>query len=622
MRKWTAALLAFLVLFLSAPPAFASSSSYDTVVDMHGARTYYGSASDWGKTWDKDAFTDITGKDHTFTGDVTIKSGDMGNITVNGSSSELTVKGGTMKAVSCSGKAEVTEGDLESISAGDDLTLKGGNIRHDVYTDEEAKLSGTIKIGGSLEADEITISSNTNLNLIGTMKCKGDITLNQCTLKARKIDGDDSGTLSISKYTDMLPPLENLQKIVVKDSTTAIANGKVEAGELYITEKSEFDASSSVDVDTLTGPGTLYFRSGQLTVDGSIDGEPLLVFSNHVSRGDVAFYADSDTVSPDDVRVYNYGLEAESGSGRQDRFVLTKTISDGITLNRQSLSLKSGASETVKAQVEPNLSKFATGTKVVWDVHGDSSAFSTSVDSSGLSCTVSVSSSHQGMAKATLIAYLEDTHGDRMDDYKSDSCALYTGYSDTPSDNNNSSGSFTLDTTSVSILPGDRYWVLAHTSSSAAPKSISYNSAVATVGAGTAVKDSNGYSAWIYPVTGIGKGQVTIDIGGQKMIANVSNGIKVDTASYTMAPGNKYIIGVEAKGIGAGSIWASSDRSCVSVQYLRKSGKLLLYQICGQSPGTAAVTFSISGGGHVQTAVTVRDGVRAGGTSARLVALA
>ncbi|QAT50202.1 hypothetical protein EQM14_10720 [Caproiciproducens sp. NJN-50] len=600
MRKWTAVFLPLFLLLLSTPHTLAATSSA-AVVDMHGAKTYLGSASAWGKTWDEDNFEDVTGKD----------------VTYNGS---LTVKNGTVDDVSCSGAAEIKGGDMKSVDAGGDLKISGGNIRHDVFCDEEVTLSSTVKIGGSLESKEITVSSGVNASVTGTIKAEESIELNKCTLKTKGIDGDDTGTLNISKYTDTLPTLSNLKKIVVKDDTVATADEKIEAEELYITDGAEFATSSSLELDTLTGPGTLYFPSGKLTVYGSIEGKPLLIFRNHVSKGDTAFYADSDSVDEDSVRLYDFGLEAKEDSGAEDRFVLTNALTDGITLSNQSLSLDSGESATVKAHVEPDFSDFATGTKLVWELYGDTSAFSKSTDSGGLSCKVTALSSAKGMYKATLIAYLVDAHGDRLGDYKSDSCVVSTGYSD--DSNSSSDGSVALDTSTVSILTGDRYCVLARTSSSTAPYALSYNSSVATVGAGTAVKDGAGNPAWIYPVTGTGKGQVTIDIGGQKMIADVSAGITMDTSSYTMAPGGTYVIGVTAKGVGDNTIWASSDQSCVSVQFLKKSGNMLLYRISGQAAGTASVTFSVSGGGNVCTKVTVQNGAKAGGTSARLVALA
>ena len=618
MKKWIAAILPLLLVLCSAPSAVASTSSA-AVIDMRGAKTYIGTVSDWGKTWNEDNFTEVTGDDVSYEGNLTVKSGSVGDITLNGSSSKLTVQGGTMDDISCSGSAEIKDGDMKSVDTGGDLKISGGNIRHDVNCGGGATLSSTVKIGGDLKADEIIASSGAKVNVTGIMKAESSFTLNSCTLKTKGIDGDDTGTLTVNQYTATLPTLSNLKRIDVKSSTTATANEKIEAEELYIESDAQFSTSSTLELDTLTGPGTLYFPSGKLTVNDSIGGKPLLVFSNSVGKGDTAFYG-GDSIDEDDVRLYDFGLEKKDGSGSEDKFVLTNALTDGITLSSRTLSLNSGGSATVTAHVKPDFSKFATGTKIVWEIYGGTTAFSKSVASGGLSCTVSVPSSVKGMYKGTLIVYLADSHGDRLEDYKSDSCVLSTGYSENTG--NPSDGSLSLDTSEVSILTGDRYWVLARTSSAAAPAAISYNSAVATVGAGTAVKDSSGNPAWLYPVTGTGKGMVTIEIGGQKMIASVSSGITIDTSTYTMAPGGSYIIGVTARGITDNSIWASSNSSCVAVQFVKKSGNMLLYRISGQSAGTASVTFSITGGGSVGTAFTVQNGVKAGGTSSRLVALA
>lgn len=645
MKKWTAAVLPLLLLAFCMPHAFAATSS--GAIDMHGAKTYVGAVSDWGKTWNSDNFEEVTEEDVTWPKDANLKdanlkmiSGAVKNITVASDSCTLTIEGGTMDDIDCAGDVvikngsmdniicdgdvNVTGGEIKSIDADGDVTIRGGNIRHDVFSGKEVTLSGTVKIGGNITAEEITISSGANVTITGSIQAGTAIYLNNCTLKVKEIDGDRSGDLRINRYTDTLPPLKNLNEIVIEKNTTATADEKIEANELHILENAQFSTSSSLELNTLTGPGTLYFRSGKLTVYDDINDKPLLIFSNHVSRGDTAFYADSDFVSEDDVRLYDYELEVKEDSGIEDRFVLTKPITEGITLSNQTVSLNSGESATIKADVDPDFSRFARGTKIIWELYGDTEAFSKSVSSSGLSCTISVPSKVQGMYKATLICYLVDSHGDRLEDYKSDSCVLTTGYSDTSVNDliSSSANGITLDTSTVSILIGDQYWVLARTNDSTAPHSMSYNSSIATVGAGKAVKDSSGNPAWIYPVTGVGKGQVTIDIGGAKMIANVSTGITVDTSSYTMAPGGIYTIGVRTKGVAANSIWAFPDNSCVTVQLAGKSGNMLLYRVVGQKAGTANVTFSIAGGESVHTAITVQNGAKAGGVSARLVALA
>ena len=617
MKKWIAALLPVLILLLSAPPAFAAGT--DAVIDMHGAKTYLGLTSDWSKAWNEDNFEEVTGDDVPYSGNVTVKAGTVGNITLGNSGSKLLVQGGTVQDVECEGAVEVRAGTVRSVSADGDVKISGGSIRYDVESSGEVTLSGTVSVGGNLTAHDVTVSSGAKASLGGTITADGVVLLNSCALKTRGIAGEDSGTLELNKYTAVLPPLTDLESIVVDGGTTAQADEKITAGSLYIKDGAEFVTKSSLDLNYLEGPGTLYFHSGTLTVHDGVRGKPLLVFSNSVGNGTTIFYADHDTVSEDDVKLYDYEIEIDD-DGDEDRFTLSNSLSDGITLGDQSLSIAGGGSAVVKARVNPGLSAFAKGTKVVWELYGDTSAFTKAPDAANQSCRISVPTGVTGMHKATLIAYLVDSRGDRLEDYRSDSCVLSTGYGD---DSNGSSPSdLTLDTTTVSILTGDRYWVLARTYSSVPPHAMSYNSAVATIGAPTAAKDRSGNPGWIYPVTGAGKGQVTIDIAGQKMITSVSAGITVDTSAYTMAPGGRYVVGIAAKGIDEKSLQVYSNSPCVSVQSAGRSGNLLLYRLTGVNDGTAVITYAISGGESVRTAVTVRSGASAGGVSSRLVALA
>ena len=636
MKKWIAALLPILLLLPAPLPAGAASGASAEVIDMHGAKTYIGSASDWSKTWNEDHFEEKTEEDVSCDGALTVKSGTVADISADGGNdAKLTVQGGTMKDVSWNGAAEVRKGTLKSLDADGDVKISGGEIhggvasggdvalsgtaeiRGDVEADGDVTLSGTVEIGGNLTARRVTVSSNAKVTVSGTVTADETLTLNSSTLRVRELNGGTGGELVVNKYASALPPLADFDTVTVKKGTSAEADEKIDAGTLSIEDGADFSTSSTLELDTLAGPGTLYLHSGKLTVHDGIEGRPLLVFSNGVGKGTTAFYADSGSVAEDDVRLYDYELEVREDEDGADRFVLTDPLSDGITFAGKSLSLSPGRSATVKAHVEPDLSEFAAGTKIVWELYGDSSAFSKSV-SDGTDCKVSVPSSVAGTHKATLIAYLVDSHGDRLTDYRSGSCALSTGYEET----GGTDADLTLDTSTVSVLTGGRYCVLARTSSGTAPHCMSYNSAVATVGAPTAVRDRSGNPGWLYPVTGAGKGQVTIDIGGRKMIATVSSGIIVDTASYTMAPGGGYVVGVEARGVDAGGIQIRTDNGCVAAAYAGRSGNLLLYRLTGKSAGTSGVTFSIPGGGSVRTQVTVRNGAKAGGSSSRMVALA
>lgn len=597
MRKITSILLSIALLLFSVPMT-AHAAQSDGVIDKHGAKTYVGTAAAWGKAWDEDSFQEVTGKDVQYSGNLTVKNGDVKDITINGSDSKLVVLNGTMNSIETDG----------------DITLTGGTVKRNVASDGTITFNGGIKIGGTCTGQNITSSGSTTALVAGTVIGYNSITLTDKAIKASGFSGSNSASLNVKSYAFPLPAITDMGTVTIEGSNTAY--GKIEANTLTLNQKAELTAASTLDVDTLSGPGTLSFYSGKLTVNFAIQNKPLFYFINPVGNGTVAFRTDSGAISESDVRLYDFELSRDYSGGHY-QFTLKNSIRDGITLEPSSVTVSSNTSALVRANVKPAFSQFADGTKIVWELHGNTTAFSISPDTSKNTCKVTVSGSKTDAAKATLLAYLVDKNGDRLSDYKSGSCSVTTGDPGVPTDN----ADFKLDTANVTIPAGDTYWVLAITNSSTPPKQISYNSAIATVGAAKAYR-SDGKAGWLYPVKGVSRGEVTIDIGGQKMITKVAGGsIVVDTASYTMIPGGKYVIGVKINNVGKNDLNVYSQNFCTTVQYAGKAANGLdLYVVNGDSEGNGAVVFSLTGGQSVRTAITVQNGATPGGVSGRLVA--
>lgn len=597
LRKITSILLSIALLLFSVPMT-AHAAQSDGVIDKHGAKTYVGTAAAWGKAWDEDSFQEVTGKDVQYSGNLTVKNGDVKDITINGSDSKLVVLNGTMNSIETDG----------------DITLTGGTVKRNVASDGTITFNGGIKIGGTCTGQNITSSGSTTALVAGTVIGYNSITLTDKAIKASGFSGSNSASLNVKSYAFPLPAITDMGMVTIDGSNTAY--GKIEANTLTLNQKAELTAASTLDVDTLSGPGTLSFYSGKLTVNFAIQNKPLFYFINPVGNGTVAFRTDSGAISESDVRLYDFELSRDYSGGHY-QFTLKNSIRDGITLEPSSVTVSSNASALVRANVKPAFSQFADGTRIVWELHGNTTAFSISPDTSKNTCKVTVSGSKTDAAKATLLAYLVDKNGDRLSDYKSGSCSVTTGDPGVPTDN----ADFKLDTANVTIPAGDTYWVLAITNSSTPPKQISYNSAIATVGAAKAYR-SDGKAGWLYPVKGVSRGEVTIDIGGQKMITKVAGGsIVVDTASYTMIPGGKYVIGVKINNVGKNDLNVYSQNSCTTVQYAGKAANGLdLYVVNGDSEGNGAVVFSLTGGQSVRTAITVQNGATPGGVSGRLVA--
>ena len=137
MKKIAAAVLSFACVVLALPagmiPARAATTSGTAVtIDMHGDRTFIGEDADWGKKWDGDNFTDVTGKNVSsdlITGDLTVKSGNVGDVSMGTGGYSLNVQGGTMQDVNCEGDATVTAGTMKSLEADDDIKISEQFLR-------------------------------------------------------------------------------------------------------------------------------------------------------------------------------------------------------------------------------------------------------------------------------------------------------------------------------------------------------------------------------------------------------------------------------------------------------------------------------------------------------------
>lgn len=599
MKKMISIALTLALILFSIPIA-AYAVQVDQVIDKHGAKTYIGTTASWGKAWDESNFVEVTGEDVDASGNLTVKIGDVKNITITGATSKLIV----------------TDGTINSIKSEGGITLNGGTIKRDVESDTAVAINGKVSIGGDCTAQDITASSSVTATVVGSVIGNNSITLSGQSLKAREFNGNGKGMLAVKSYTLSLPAITDMETVTIDGSNKA--SGKIITGTLLINSKSELTANSTIEVDTLEGPGTLSFYSGKLTVHTGITDKPLIYFNNTVGNGTLAFKADVGAVGEDDVKLYDYQLEKDTYSSYES-FILKNSITDGITLDQSSLDVNSKTSGLVRASVKPAFSQFAAGTKIVWELHGDTTAFSISPDTTKNTCKVTLSSSTTGSNRATLIAYLVDKNNDRLSDYKSDSCTISSGTAAVPVDNSG----LTLDTSAVTIPADNTYWVLAVTSSASAPQQLSYNSSIATVGAAVAY-NYNGKVGWLYPVKGIAKGAVTIDIGGKKMLTTVAGGsITVDTASYTMSPGSKYYIGVKINKLDKKSLNIYSGNSCTDVQDAGKAANgMELYVVTARQAGTGHVTFAIIGGQSVSTTINVVSGVSPSGVSGRLVAVA
>lgn len=514
MKKLAAVVMSVAVLLLSAPVSVSATSSGTQVINKHGSRTYMGTYSDWNKSWDSSNFTDVTGEDIDCSENLVIKAGTIEDVSISDNSS-LTINGGNMSDVESDGSIRMTDGTADSLKSDDDISISGGTVEGDVESEDTVTLSGELKIGGSVTAQdmEVVASGSSGYTTVShDISFEEDMTLQGTRYKIGAIDGQSSGTLVLKNFTGTLPSVSEVENISVESYSTATAGGNLDIDTLTIDSASVFSTKSVLTVNTVKGPGTLKFTAGNLKIRSNVSDRPVFAFNSAVSDGTAVFKAKSGTVSVGDVTVHGCSLTRDSDrESDYDTFIL----------------------------------------------HGSSD--------SGIS----------------------------------------------------------LDTAFVNLPMGCTYYVLAVTDASIPPIQMSYNSSVAVVGKAAAYY-KNGRAGWLYPVTAVARGAVTINIGGQKMIVAVTSGsMIVDTSSYTMSPGKTYCIGVKLNGTDRSNISVYSENSCVSVQYKgRTANGIELYLVKANSDGTGYAVFSTAAGGYVRTQINVVKGAVSHGIGGRLIAKA
>jgi hypothetical protein len=516
MRKLAAVLLSATILLLAVPLKVSAVSSDTEVINQHGAKTYIGTYSDWSKkSWNSDNFTEVTGDDIDCSGTLIIQSGKLGNVTVR-DNSDLTIYNGTMTDVDVDGSISMSGGTVNTLSSNEDINLSGGTVKGDVEAHDGVTLSGKSTIGGSVTGNDVTVYALSN---IASVTVSNDVSFSNVMIlegsyyKFGNIDGQSSGKLEFENFTGTIPAFSNVQKLSVDTYSSVTAASALDLDTLTIGENAQFVTTAALTVGTIEGPGTLISNVENLTVNFGVFGNPVFDFNGSEKDGIAVFKAKSETVSAGDITIYGYGLNKETGTDGYDTFALQALTGDGVTLDPSFAKVGSGKYITVKATVAPSLSGLADGSKLYWKLINPSSNFSVTPDINSNTCRVNLSSSAGATAcKATLGAYLADINGNVLSEYKSASCLIVSA--------NTADSGISLDTTSVSIPLGRTYFVLAVTDSQTPPAAVSYNSAVARVGKAVAYHSSS-KDGWLYPVTAVARGGVTIDIGGQKMFVSV-----------------------------------------------------------------------------------------------------
>lgn len=495
------------MFFLSVPVPAGAVSSDTEIVNTHGGKTYLGTSADWNKTWHSDLFTDVTDQAVDCSGDLIIKGGKVKAVSVGGSS--LTITGGTMSNVTCEGTVEMSGGAASSLESSNDINISGGAVSGDVDSEDAVTLYGKVTVGGTVTGTDVTVdstSSSGTATVTDGVSFSDRMILEGSNSSLGSIDGQDSGTLEVEDCTAALPKVSNVDKISVDSDSSVSVSHSLAVGTLALSSGARFAALSTLTAGTVSGPGTLAFHAGSLTVDAGVSDSPSFALLGTASGGTVAFQAKAGAVLPGDVTVFGYRLTQNTYNSSYDKFVLSAPSGNGVTLSSSSVKVENGSPAAVTASVSPAFSQLPGGTQLCWELIDPSSQFSIRADSGNSTCTVSATDLSSG--QAALAVYLADGNGNLLSGYQTALCSLQ------------STNDLSLDTKAVTIPLHHKYFVFAATDAKTPPVQMSYNSAVAVTGKAAAC-NYRGRAGWLYPITAVSKGSVTICIGGRTMTANV-----------------------------------------------------------------------------------------------------
>lgn len=526
---------------------------------------------------------------------ISIEDGSVGTLKQKGTSPEITVTDGKVKAIDAdASKVTVNGGTVSGDIKGDTVTIDSND--EDVPT----TISGNIEAKNeSNPTVEIGSSSDAAVKVTGTVK--GEVTLNDEFVTIGTIDADYENEINFDDFSGKVGSVINAYDVdvTVTGESNVILSGKLEASNLDIEDEDGKITIGEGSFDSISGDGTLAVPAGKLFIEDSMEDITLQLTTGLVA-GATAFTAYTDAVDVDDFATLGYTLEQKAANSDTDKFVIKAVTFAGVQLDKTELSIAKGQESTVTAVAYPTGTSLPTGYSVDWSVDANDDYIS--VTTEGNVATVKVLDYNADYAtdnQATLTATVVDADGNESDDYvaatvKVTATALPTS-------------TVTLDTTKpVTVGTGAVYQYIAKSSTGAVMSAASSDTQIATVELFNAA-DPRGYK---FQVKGVAEGTATItttDANGATAtltvnVVKVNGTLKADTTTYTFAPGKVYDVKFSTTGTTAVPV-VTVNGKVVSIAP-RGNG---VYRVTAQNPGTAYVVATV-GNTHVSVKFVVANG--------------
>lgn len=367
---------------------------------------------------------DISVEDKAKTGDITDATG------------KVSISGGTVGVVDVKGTVSMSDGRATSIEADGDIEVIGGTVNGDVTTDKTVTLDvddddvDTV-ITGTVEAQTVevdTSSEDGNLQVAKiVLKDDGELNMTGDHAKIDVVDCAYEGNINFTDFQGTMPSILNAQDISVDEDSVVVVEGPAVIDTLDIEEGGSIEFRDTVIVESVSGDGKLIVGADKLMVNDSISGDvKLRLAGSNVSVGDVAYKAAKDVGSVDAFSGVGFKMEKKSVDTKTDAFLVKSVSFAGVALDKSSVTIAKGFSNTVTVSNYPASTTLPTGASIVWD-YSDADKDVFEITAEGATLTINVKDYDDVYATSNsfdLYATVVDKDGDALEDYDSAVCTV------------------------------------------------------------------------------------------------------------------------------------------------------------------------------------------------------
>lgn len=627
-----------------------SSDTWTTIARI-GSRTVIGTSVSSDDTWsDQKGYVKVISNYDVRAGrkGLTIENGNLGEITDGG---YVSVTGGNIDSISATtiSVSEATVGSLDASSitidaeatvdsvSGGTVDIQGATVKGDV-DGSIITINGDIDydtvIGGNVTANEptssitVTGSEDEEVTIAGHLVADGgfkginaDIDVSGLGIAIGGIETDWMDTeITFDEFEgamDIVTKETGHSILNLENGTDLTVNNGTYLSSVTVDDTSALTFNDTIVIEDLAGDGLVKVNPDSLMIKSGLDGVKIQLLGNP-AVGDVVMRATVDTVAPEDINGIGFTTSLTHESSTVDRFTIDDVSFAGLAFAEgSSLEVSVGTTDTI------NLVAYPTGTdaddadieyNVYWGFEGDDEYIKVTPAEDGTgTATVEVLKFNEDYAysnRMVVTATLVDPEGMELEGYVPAVITI--------NGTNKPASTVTLDTTTVTRQVGQIYQFIASSTAGGTITAASSDAAVATV----ALYDANDARGHKFQINAVGVGTATItatDVNGATAsltitVTESTGSLKMDTTTYTMAPGGIYDILVTVEGADVEPEVTISRDAIASLTALGE-GK---YRVTARNEGTTYVTATVTVNGveyHTSVQINVVAGATASGVT-------